>query len=351
MKKLYGQITGWGSYVPEKIITNADLEKLVDTSDEWIVRRTGIRERRMVAPHETTATISVEASKLALNRANLKPTDLDLIVLAATFQDHICPSTSSLVQHMLGATNVPAFTLTSGCTGFVYALSVANQFIETGAYRRILVIGSEIITRALDWTDRSTCVLFGDGSAAMVMEATTEPCGISGFDLGSDGSGYENIIIPAGGSAEPFGADTFAEGRHHLQMNGREVFKFASRVLGKSTNRTLEQSGLTMDDIAWIVPHQANLRIIQAASRNMNVPLEKFIIAVHKYGNTSAASIPIAICDALDEGKIALDNKLLLVSFGAGLTWASCVLQMAPTRVRKEPVVEIEMDLETAVPA
>lgn len=345
MEKLYGRITGWGSYVPEKVITNADLEKMVDTNDEWIVRRTGIQERRMVAPHETTATISVEASKLALNRANLKPTDLDLIVLAATFQDHMCPSTSSLVQHMLGATNVPAFTLTSGCTGFVYALSVANQFIETGAYQRILIIGSEIITRAVDWTDRSTCVLFGDGSAAMVMEATTEPCGISGFDLGSDGSGYESIIIPAGGSAEPFNADTFSEGRHYLRMNGREVFKFASRVLGRSSHRTLERSDLTLDEIDWIVPHQANLRIIQAAARNMSVPLDRFVITVHKYGNISAASIPVAICDALDEGRIALDDKLLLVSFGAGLTWASCVLQMAPTPIQ----MASRVNMETAV--
>lgn len=345
MGKLYGQITGWGSYVPEKVITNADLEKIVDTSDEWIVRRTGIRERRMVAPHETTATMSVEASKMALNRANLKPTDLDLIVLAATFQDNICPSTSSLVQHMLGAKDIPAFTLTSGCTGFVYALSVAQQFIATGVYKRILVIGSEIITRAVDWTDRSTCVLFGDASAAMVMEATTEPCGVSGFDLGSDGSGYEHIIVPAGGSAEPFNADTFAAGRQYVRMNGREVFKFASRILGKSSHRALERSGVTLDDIDWIVPHQANLRIIQAAARNMDLPMSRFIITVHKYGNTSAASIPLAICDALEEGQINLDDKLLLVSFGAGLTWASCVLQMAPTAVQNAS----QADAETAV--
>ena len=330
MEKQYGRITGWGSYVPPNVITNEDLEKIVDTSHEWIVRRTGIHQRHVVGPEETNATMSVAAARAALDKANIHATDLDLIIHATTFQDHITPPTSSQVQHMLGAHNVPAFVLTTGCTGFVYGLSVAQQFISTGAYRTILIIGSEIISRGLDWTDRSTCVLFGDAAAAMVMEACDEPCGLFGFDLGSDGSGYDKIIMPAGGAAEPVGADTFAAGRHYLQMNGSEVFKFASRVLGKSCYRSLARAEMTLDDIDWIVPHQANLRIIQAAARDMDLPLSRFITVVDRYGNTSAASIPLAICDAIAEGKMKPEDKLLLVSFGAGLTWASCVLQMAP---------------------
>jgi 3-oxoacyl-[acyl-carrier-protein] synthase-3 len=330
MQKRYGQITGWGAYTPPNILTNQDLEKLVDTNHDWIVRRTGIHQRHIVGPEDTTGTMSVAAGRAALEKANLDGTDLDLIILATTFQDHVTPPTSSLVQHMLGAHDVPAFVLTTGCTGFVYALSVAQQFISTGAYRTILIIGTEVISRALDWTDRSTCVLFGDASAAMVMEACDEPCGLFGFDLGSDGSGYDKIIIPAGGAVEPVGADTFATGRHYLQMNGREVFKFASRVLGQSCHRSLEKAGMSLDEIDWIVPHQANLRIIQAAARDMNLPLSRFITVVDRYGNTSAASIPLAICDAIAEGQIKPEDKLMLVSFGAGLTWASGVLQMAP---------------------
>lgn len=334
MEKRYGQITGWGAYTPPHILTNADLEKMVDTSHEWIVRRTGIHQRHIVGPEDTAATMSVAAAQAALDKAHLHATDLDLIILATTFQDHVTPPTSSLVQHMLGAHNVPAFVLTTGCTGFVYALTVAQQFIATGAYRTILIIGTEVISRALDWTDRSTCVLFGDAAAAMIMEACEEPCGLFGFDLGSDGGGYDKIIIPAGGAAEPVGADTFAAGRHYLQMNGAEVFKFATRMLGQSSYRSLARAGMTLDEIDWIVPHQANLRIIQAAARDMDLPLSRFITVVDRYGNTSAASIPLAICDAIAEGQIQPDDKLLLVSFGAGLTWASGVLQMAPKLVR-----------------
>jgi len=331
MQKRYGRIIGWGAYVPEKIITNHDLEKMVDTSHEWIVRRTGIHQRHVAAPNETTASMSVEAARQALHKANLSAADLDLIIVASTTGDHLTPPVSSQIQHMLGATNVPAFVLVTGCAGFLYGLTTAQQFISSGAYNNILVIGAELLSRFVDWNDRSTCVLFGDAAGAFVLQASLEPCGVLGFDMGSDGSGSEHIILPATGSAEPVNAATFAEGRHYLRMNGREVFKFATRILGTTSQRSLAQANMTLADIDTIVPHQANLRIIQAAARSMDVSLDHFLVKVHKYANTSAASIPVAICDGLAAGEIRLEDRLLLVSFGAGLTWASAVLQMAPT--------------------
>lgn len=330
MEKRYGRITGWGAYVPEKTITNHDLAKMVDTSHEWIVQRTGIHKRHVAGPDETTATMSVEAARQALRQANLAAADLDLIIVATTTGDHLTPPVSSQVQHMLGAANVPAFVLVTGCTGFLYGLTTAQQFISSGAYSNILVIGAELLSRFIDWNDRSTCVLFGDAAGAFVLQASSEPCGILGFDMGSDGSGSDHIILPATGSAEPVNAATFAEGRHYLRMNGREVFKFATRILGQTSQRSLAQAGMTLADIDTIVPHQANLRIIQAAARSMGLPIERFLVKIHKYANTSAAAIPLAICDGLDAGEISLEDRLLLVSFGAGLTWASAVLQMAP---------------------
>ena len=335
MEKRYGRITGWGAYVPEKVLTNHDLEKMVDTDHDWIVQRTGIHQRHIAAPEETNATMSTEAARRALAKANLDATDLDLIIVATTTGDYITPAVSSQVQHMLGATDVPAFVLANGCTGFLYALTTAQQFISGGVYKNILIIGSELLSRYVDWKDRSTCVLFGDAAGAFVMQATSEPCGVYGFDMGSDGSGSENIIAPAMGSAEPVNATTFAEGRQFIRMNGREVFKFATRILGKTSQRSLDQAGMTLDDIDCIVPHQANLRIIQAAAKAMDVPMERFLVKVDKYANTSAASIPVAICDGLESGEISPDDRLLLVSFGSGLTWASAVLQMAPTRQRQ----------------
>ncbi len=334
MQKRYGRITGWGAYVPEKVLTNYDLEKIVDTSHDWIVQRTGIHQRHIAAPEETNATMSTEAARRALAKANLDATDLDLIIVATTTGDYITPAVSSQVQHMLGATNVPAFVLANGCTGFLYGLTTAQQFISGGVYQNILIIGSELLSRYVDWKDRNTCVLFGDAAGAFVMQASSEPCGLFGFDMGSDGSGHQHIIAQAMGSAEPVNATTFAEGRHYLRMNGREVYKFATRILGKTSQRSLTQAEMTMDDIDCIVPHQANLRIIQAAAKIMGVPMERFLVKVHKYANTSAASIPVAICDGLESGEINEQDRLLLVSFGSGLTWASGVLQMAPAKPR-----------------
>lgn len=331
MSRLYGQIIGWGAYAPERVVTNYELENWMDTSHDWIVQRTGIHQRHMAAPHETTASMSAEAGRRALAKASLTSTDLDLIVLATSTPDHfLAPAPSSQVQHLLGSAKVPAFTVTTGCTGFVYALTIAHQFIQNGAYRTILVIGTELLTRLMNWQDRTTSVLFGDGSGAVVLQATTEPCGLESFVLGSDGAQAHHLYIPAGGIAEPTTPEALAEGRQYLQMNGREVFRFASTVMVQSTRYVLDQAGLTMDDVDWVVPHQANNRIIRAAARELNVAMDKIIINIDRYANTSAASIPIALCEGLDDGRIQPHHKLLMASFGAGLTWATCVWQMAP---------------------
>lgn len=331
MDKRYGRITGWGSYAPEKILTNGDLEKMMNTSHDWIVQRTGIHQRHIAAPHENTASMAVEASRVALQRANLDADDLDLIILATNTPDHIVtPPTSSQVQHKLGASHASALTITTGCTAFVYALVTAHQFIAAGSYDTILVVGSETLTRFMDWQDRTTSVLFGDGAGAFIMQASHEPCGLLSFELGSDGSGAEHLLAPAGGAAEPLNATTYAEGRHYVRMNGREVFKFATRVIGQSCQRVLTKAGLDIGDMDWIVPHQANIRIISAAARSMGLPLEQFVVNIEKYANTGAASVPIAICEALESGQVRPDEMLLVSSFGAGLTWATAVLQMAP---------------------
>jgi 3-oxoacyl-[acyl-carrier-protein] synthase-3 len=336
MQRKYGEITGWGKYVPEKVLTNHDLEQIMETNDEWIVQRTGIRRRHVAAEHETTASMSVHAARAAMKKAGITANDLDLIILATTSVDHLTPPTSSIVQDLLGAKGVPAFVLNTGCTGFVYALNTAHQFIQTGAYGTILVIGAELLTRFMNWNDRNTAVLFGDAAGAVVIEATEKKCGVLGFDMGSDGSGAEYLMVPAMGAAEPLTENTFHDGRQYLQMNGREVFKFASRVLGRTSAASLRMARLALDDVDMIIPHQANLRIIQAAARDIGLPLEKFIITVDEYANTSAASIPVALVDGLEVGRIKPTDKLLLVSFGAGLTWASSVLQMAPAT---EPAV------------
>jgi 3-oxoacyl-[acyl-carrier-protein] synthase-3 len=329
--RLYGQITGWGMYAPDTVLTNDDIAKRVDTNDEWIVQRSGIRQRHVAAPEETTSTMSVEAARRALARAGITPHDLDLIIVATGTPDYQTPPVSSMVQAALGAENVPAMVITTGCTGFVYAFTVANQFIQSGAYRTVLVVGAELLSRFVNWADRSTCVLFGDAAGAVVIQATTEPCGMASFVLGSDGSQSEHIIMRSGGSKKPFGAQSLEDGDIYIEMNGREVFKFATRVVGKACQQVLDQAGLTMDDVDWIIPHQANLRIIEAAARDMNVPLDRFIVNIDRYANTSAASIPLALAEAVDSGKVKVDDRILIVSFGAGLTWGAALVQMAPT--------------------
>ena len=326
----YGNIIGWGKYIPPKVITNADLEKTLDTSDEWIFARSGIRERHIVGEEENTSQMSIAAARDAIDMAGIRPNDLDLIIVATSSPDYLTPPVSSQIQHGLGANKVGAFTLVTGCTGFVYALATAQQFIASGPYENILVVGAELLSRFIDWNDRATCILFGDGAGAVVMQATDVPSGVLSYVLGSDGSGGEHLILPAGGATNPPSQQTLDAGMHTLRMNGREVFKFATRVLGRALREVIRDAGLQPEDIDLFIPHQANARIIESAARSVNLPEEKVFVNIHKYGNTSAASIPIALCEAFEEGRAKVGDTLALVAFGAGLTWASAVLKIAP---------------------
>ncbi len=326
MSPQYSQITGWGKYAPPKVLTNYDLEKMVDTSHDWIVQRTGIEQRHIAGEGETTATMAVAAAQKALAVAGLEPADLDLIVVGTSTPDYFMPAVSSLIQARLGA-NCPAFTISTGCTAFVYGLVTAHQYIASGAYRHVLVIGAELVSRFIDWTDRNTCVLFGDGAGAVVLSASDEPGGILAFDLGSNGENGMVLAVEGGGSANPFSQEVLDNKQIYIQMNGREVFKFATRILPQSTQTLVEKAGMSVDDIDLLIPHQANVRIIEMAVRRLEIDPQKVYVNLQKYGNTSAASIPLALVEALEEGRIKKNDRLAMVSFGAGLTWASALLQ------------------------
>lgn len=335
----YSKITGWGKYVPPNVLTNADLEKMVDTSDEWIVTRTGIRERHIVGPGETNTSMSVAASRQALDVAGLMPKDIDLIIVATSSPDHFLPSEASEVQYQLGA-ECPAFTLTAGCTGFVYALATAHQFIAAGAYNRVLIIGSEVVSMFVNWEDRNTCLLFGDGAGAVVLEASSQPAGLLSFTLGSDGSGGKHLIVRGCGCAYPVSHEMIEDKAMYIEMNGRKVFKFATRVMGEATLQAMDQAGLTLDDLDLLIPHQANLRIIELAARHLGLPMEKVFVNLDRYGNTSAASIPIALVEALEEGRVRDGMNICMVGFGGGLTWAAAVVRWGqPAEPAEWPLV------------
>ena len=320
-------ITGWGHYVPERVVTNDELSQYMETSDEWIRSRSGIRERRFAADHETTATMSVESGRRAMAQAEVSPEEVDLLLVASSSPDYLTPPVSSQVQEGLGLPQVGAMQLTVGCTGFVYALVTAQQFIETGTCNTVLVIGTELISRWLSWNQRDTAVLFGDGSGAVVMQ-TTDTGGMRSHVLGSDGSGAEHIIVPAGGVAEPITHAHVDNDEPTLEMNGREVFKFATRILGGAVTEALGSSPYTVDDIDLLIPHQANARIIQYAADALGLSDDQVFMNVDRYGNTSAASVPLALSEALDAGRAAPGDTLALVAFGAGLTWAATVLDL-----------------------
>jgi 3-oxoacyl-[acyl-carrier-protein] synthase-3 len=340
MSERYGNIIGWGKYVPPKVITNFDLEKTLDTSDDWIYSRTGIRERHVVSEGETNSQMAIEASKEALEMAGVRARDLGLIIVATSSPDYLTPPISSQVQDGLGAKDVGAFTLVAGCPGFVYGLATAHQFIASGACDNVLVVGSELISRFLDWSDRTTAVLFGDGAGAVVVQVSDEPSGVLSYVLGSDGSGAEHLILPGGGTAAPPTHETVDLGLQFLRMNGRQVFRFASRVLGRALKQAISQANMTTDDIDLFIPHQANARIISSAARYVKLPEEKVFLNIERYGNTSAASIPIALCEAFEEGRAKVGDTLAFVAFGAGLTWASAVVKIgervAPIAIEKE---------------
>ncbi|NDJ86877.1 MAG: ketoacyl-ACP synthase III [Chloroflexi bacterium] len=323
----YARIAGWGKYVPENVLTNDDLAKSVDTSDEWITTRTGIKERRIRGENDTNSSMAVAASEPALEMAGLKATDLDLIIVATSSPDYLLPPVSSQVQDILGA-KCGAFQLGAGCSGWVYALAVATQFIKSGAYNNILVVGSEIISFALDYTDRTTCVLFGDAAAAVVLTPSEEPTGVLSFELGSDGSGAEALIVPGAGSSKPLNQDVLDNRENFIRMDGKAVFRFAARTVASSLKRTIDQAGLLPDDIDLFIPHQANARIVEAGARFLRQPAEKFYLNIHKYGNTSTASVPLAFVEAMEEGRLKEGDKVAMIAFGAGLSWATVVAQV-----------------------
>jgi 3-oxoacyl-[acyl-carrier-protein] synthase-3 len=299
---------------------------MVDTSDDWIRARTGIGERRIAAPEETTCTLAVHAARAALRTAGARPEDLDLIIVATCTPDYSnMPATASLVQHALGAARAGAVDLNAVCSGFIYALATGSQFITTGAYRSVLVIGADVFTRILDWTDRSTCVLFGDGAGAVLLQPSEKPGGLLSFVLGSDGSGACSLYVPAGGSRLPASAETVAEREHYVKMQGRDVFRFATRVLPESVTQALEAADLTTNDIDVLIPHQANTRIIDHAVRRLKVDDSIVFSNVEHYGNTSAASIPVALCEAVEEGLVQPGSTVVMSGFGAGLSWGTVV--------------------------
>jgi 3-oxoacyl-[acyl-carrier-protein] synthase-3 len=326
MGQRYVRISGWGKYLPARVMPNSELAERLDTSDEWIRARTGIAERRIAAPEETTCTLAVHAARAALDRAQVGPADVDLVLVATCTPDYPnMPATASLVQHALGAPRAAAVDLNAVCSGFIYALATGSQFIATGAYRTVLVIGAEVFTRILDWQDRSTCVLFGDGAGAVVLQPTDEPGGLLSFVLGSDGAGACNLYVPAGGSRRPASAETVAERSHYVKMEGREVFRFATRVLPQSVVQALEAANLTTADMDVLIPHQANTRIIDHAVRRLDVGHATVFSNLERYGNTSAASIPVALCEAVEEGLVRAGSTVVLSGFGAGLSWGTVV--------------------------
>ncbi|GAA0301222.1 beta-ketoacyl-ACP synthase III [Gracilibacillus halotolerans] len=304
-------VLGAGHYVPEKIVTNKDLEKIVDTSDEWIRTRTGIEERRIASDLQNTSDMAFEASKDALKKANVEAQDIDLILVATVTPDKSFPSVSCILQEKLGATKAAAMDVSAACSGFMYGMITAKQFIESGAYTNVLVIGAEKLSKITDWEDRNTCVLFGDGAGAVVMGPVNEEYGILSFELGADGNGGKHL----------------EERNKAIAMNGREVFKFAVRQMPESSVQVVEKAGYSKEDVDYLIPHQANIRIMEAARERLGIDVDRMAVNVNKYGNTSAASIPIALSEAVEQGKIDTGDLIVLVGFGGGLTWGAVALK------------------------
>jgi len=325
-------VTGWGMALPERVLSNADLERLVQTSDEWIVSRTGIRERRIAASGESTADLALAASRRAIATAGIDATDLDLVIVATVTPDMFMPSTASLIQHRLGAGRAGAFDLSAACSGFVYAFNVAAQFIQAGTYRNVLVVGADTLTRMLDFTDRGTCILFGDGAGAVVLQATGEPVGVLSTVLGSDGRGAEFLYVD-GWQAVSNEPESEWPKRPFMKMNGREVYRFSVEIIGEVSAKAIEQAGLTYDDIDLLIPHQANTRILDAAARRLSLPREKIWSNLERFGNTSAASVPICIAEAAELGALQPGMHLVLVAFGSGVSWAASVVRWGGTSI------------------
>jgi len=328
MIRYYGKLAGYGKAVPETIVTNEELAQRIDTTDEWISERTGIKQRHIVKDDQHCSDLATESAQKAMDKAGITADEVDLIIVATSSPDYLTPPVSSQVQNNLGAKNAGAFVMVVGCTGFVYALVTADQFMRSGQYRNIVVVGVEVTSRNVDWSDRNTCVLFGDGAGAVVIQRTEEEAGLLSHFLGSDGGGEQHIIQVSGGTRYPTTHERLDQGLHYLKMNGREVFKFASTVMGSALKKVLDESGYTSDDIDLFIPHQANARIIEYAAKQANLPQEKVFINVHRYGNTSAASVPLAITEAFEQNRLKEGDLLAMVAFGSGLTWASCLFRV-----------------------
>ena len=319
-------ITGIGCCVPERVVTNDELSQLVDTSDEWIVERTGIRERRIAAPDEALSDLCLPAARQALEQAGADASAIDLIIVATVTPDMAFPSTAAILADQLGAADAAAYDLSAGCTGFMYAIAQAYGMLAGGVAQRALVVGGDVLSKLMNWRDRSTCVLFGDGAGAVVLD-TVDHGGFLGFELGADGSGGLDLYLPAGGSRIPSSAESVAAEEHYVRMNGREVFKFATRVLVSSAEKLLAQCGLTVDDVDVYVPHQANVRIIDHAVKRLGIPQERVVMNIEKYGNTSSGSIPLALADAVLDGRLREGELVLMTGMGAGLTWGSSLIE------------------------
>lgn len=324
----YTHIAGWGMSVPDRRVTNDDLGKLVQTSDKWIRARTGIVERRIAGEGETAITLAVKAAQEALRVARFNPRQVELIIVATFSPDRVMPSTACMVQDALGAHKAAAFDVNAACSGFVYGLAIARSMMASGEYDNALVIGSEVVSHMLNWEDRSTCVLFGDGSGAFLLQASDHPGGILSVTLGADGSGGSLLTGPVVGNgySPQVGSDLDL---HHVSMNGPAVFRFATRILGKAAQESARAAGLEMDDIELFIPHQANLRIIKSAAKQLKLPMDKVFVNLQKYGNTSSASVPLAFCEAIEEGRISPGDHVVMVAFGSGLTWGAATIQWA----------------------
>ena len=322
-------INGVGSAVPSRIMTNHDFEAILDTSDEWITKRTGVKNRHLVSEGECSSTLATEAANKALVNAGLKPNDLDLIICATVSPDMPFPATACFVQDTLGAKDVPAFDISAACSGFIYGLSIGSQFIETGKYKRILVIGVDSLSRICDYTDRGSCILFGDAAGAVVLEGSQDQTkGIEYTVLHTDGSGWDFIHVPAGGSLNPATEQTVRDKLHYVKMRGRDVYKFAVEKMQWLLGDCMEKCNLSVNDVDLVIPHQVNIRIIESAVQKYNFPMEKVYVNIDRYGNTSAASIPLALSEAVAEGKASPGSTVVMVAFGAGLTWAGAVVKM-----------------------
>jgi 3-oxoacyl-[acyl-carrier-protein] synthase III len=350
--RIRAHVTGWGRYVPSQVLTNADLERMVDTNDEWITARTGIRERRVAAAHETTASMAAVASLRAIHTAGIDPDEIDLILLATLTPDYWMPATAALVKEAIGNTRAAAMDVAAACSGFVYGFATAQAWIESGLAKHVLVIGAELLTRFLDYTDRSTCILFGDGAGAAVLSASREPGGSLAVELTTEPQGAYMIWLPAGGAKSPPSAETLARGEHFIRMEGKETYRFATRTLASTALESVRKSGLQPDDISLFIPHQANIRIIEAVAKGLNLDMDRMYTNVDRYGNTSAASVPIAMAEAVNEGRVQVGDRITIVAFGAGFTSGAVTIEWTadPAQGRDADEVVRPGDVQVRLP-